>query len=368
MTTPSFFDLALDMQKKAWDEGFKQWNRMLNAPNVMEHAAQPNVATTAHDVVYEKDALKLNHYRRETPAVVQEPVLVVYALVNRPYILDLQPDRSVVRRLLDNGLDVYLIDWGVPTAADQSLTLNDYVNGSLRKVVDEVCERSGTTNVNILGYCMGGTLSTLYTTQFPERVKNLSLMAAPIDFSDQESLLHIWTKEQYFDVDRMIDAYGNCPATFLQSTFQLMKPVQNFIEKYTGFADNMHNEKFLENFFAMEKWTNDNIPVAGETFREFVKCFYQRNQLVKGEFSLGGKPVDLKRIECPLLLLAAEFDHLVRPQSTYGIISHVGSKDIEKKEIHAGHVGLAVSSKAHKTFWPEVAQWYVQRSTPVGAS
>ncbi|MCA9151556.1 MAG: class III poly(R)-hydroxyalkanoic acid synthase subunit PhaC [Planctomycetales bacterium] len=363
----SFFDYAFDMQKKAWDEGFKQWNRLLNVPNVMEHATQPRINTTPHDVVYEKDSLKLYHYRRDTPAVVREPVVVCYALVNRPYILDLQPDRSVVRRLLDAGLDVYLIDWGVPTAADQAHTLHDYICCSIRKVVDEVRLWSGTPNVNILGYCMGGTMSTLYTSLYPDTVKNLALMAAPIDFSAEDSLLHLWTKEENFDVDRLIDAYGNCPATFLQSTFQLMKPVQNFIEKYAGFVENMHDDRFLENYFAMERWTNDNIPVAGETFREFVKCFYQRNQIVKGEYRLGNEKIDLKNITCPLLLLAAEFDHLVRPESTFGIIPHVGSKDIEKKEIRAGHVGLAVSSKAHKAFWPEAAKWFVERSTPIEA-
>lgn len=360
---PAFMEWAIDMHQKAWDEGFKQWNRMINAPTVAEHAMQPKVAATPHDVVYEKNALKLYHYHRQSPAVVTEPVLICYALVNRPYILDLQPERSVVRRLLEGGLDVYLIDWGVPTAADKTLGLKDYVCGSMRKVAEEIRERSGTPDFNLLGYCMGGTMSTMFTALYPELVKNLALMAAPIDFGDDESLLNVWTKEEYFDVDRLIDAYGNCPATFLQSTFQLMKPVQNFIEKYTDFSENMHSDRYLENYFAMEKWTNDNIPVAGETFREFVKCLYQRNQLVKGEFHLGQQLVDLKRIACPLLLLAAEFDHLVRPESTFGLIPHVSSKEIEKKQIHAGHVGLAVSSKAHKTFWPEVAEWFVNHST-----
>ncbi|MCA9217302.1 MAG: DUF3141 domain-containing protein, partial [Planctomycetales bacterium] len=204
---------------------------------------------------------------------------------------------------------------------------------------------------------------TIFTSIYPELVKNLCVMAAPLDFSGEDSLLHLWTKEEYFNVDALIDAYGNCPATFLQSTFQLMKPVQNFVDKYVDFSLNMHSDRFMENFFAMEKWTNDNIPVAGETFREFVKFLYQRNQLVKGELKIGEHAIDLQRVECPLLLLAATFDHLVRPESTFDVVPHVGSKDVEKKEIQAGHVGLVVSSRAHKTFWPEVAQWFTERST-----
>lgn len=361
----SAFDLALNLQKQAWEESFKFWNRLLTAPQVAEQALRVQVATTPHDVVYEKDELKLYHYRRDTPPRVREPVLVCYALVNRPYILDLQPERSVIRRLLEAGLDVYLIDWGVPTAADRTLGLHDYIAGSMRRVADVIGERSASSPFHLLGYCMGGTMSTIFTALFPQYVRTLTLMAAPIDFSGEESLLHLWTKEEYFDVDRLIDAYGNCPASFLQATFALMKPVQNFLEKYTGFVENMHDERFLENFFAMEKWTNDNIPVAGETFREFVKCFYQRNQLARGEFRLGGQPVDLRQITCPLLLLAADFDHLVRPESTFALEKLVGSREVQKMNISAGHVGLAVSSKAHKQFWPQVARWIGAHSTPV---
>ncbi len=359
----NFFDAALNAQRQAWDEGFKFWNRMLAAPSVADHAARVRVATSPRDVVYQKDELQLYHYRSEKPATVREPVLVTYALVNRPYILDLQPNRSVVQQLLNAGLDVYLIDWGVPTASDRTLSLHDYIAVSMRHVADVVREHAQVPDFTLLGYCMGGTMSTIFTSVFPELVKNLVLMAAPIDFSGEDSLLHLWTQEQYFDVDRLIDAFGNCPATFLQATFQLMKPVQNFIEKYTGFVENMHDEQFLENFFAMEKWTGDNIPVAGETFREFVKCFYQRNQLVKGEYKLGSEPVRLDRITCPVLLLAAEFDHLVRPESTFGLIPHIRSTDVRKMSMSAGHVGLAVSSKAHKQFWPDVARWIVQHST-----
>ena len=139
--------------------------------------------------------------------------------------------------------------------------------------------------------------------------------------------------------------------------------VQNFVDKYATFYENLHDENFLSNYFAMERWGQDNIPVAGETFREFVKCLYQRNQLVKGEFRLQEKPVKLERITCPLLLLMAEFDHLVAPASTLGIEPHVRSKEVTKMTIHAGHVGLAVSSKAHRQFWPEATHWIAAHST-----
>ncbi|MFV2067016.1 MAG: hypothetical protein ACC645_08540 [Pirellulales bacterium] len=185
-----------------------------------------------------------------------------------------------------------------------------------------------------------------------------------IDFSGDEGLLQLWTDEKYFDVDGLVDAFGNCPGSFLQSSFQMMKPVQNFMEKYNTFYENMHSDRFLENFFAMERWGNDNIPVAGETFREFVKMLYQKNMLVRDEMRLADTPVHLDQITCPLLMLVAELDHLVPPGSTLALREYVGSKEIKEMVINAGHIGLAVSSKAHRQLWPDAAMWIADHSTP----
>jgi len=358
----AMLDLFADYQKTAWSETFRTWERMMNASRMPKIAGNVKIAHSPHDVVYEEDSLQLLRFRNESIDLA-EPILICYALVNRPYILDLQADRSVVRQLLKRGFDVYLIDWGAPTAADRSLRLRDYIGGFLKNVADRVCELSGSPQLNLLGYCMGGTMSAMFTALYQEQVRNLILMAAPIDFSGDEGLLNLWTDEQYFDVDALIDAFGNCPGSFLQSSFQLRNPVQNFVMKYMTFYDKMDDPDFLENFFAMEHWGNDNIPIAGETFREFVKMLYQRNELVKGEFRLDGQPVLLERITCPLLTLVANQDDLVPPKSTLALHKHVRSQDVKSMSIDAGHIGLAVGSKAHHQLWPKAAMWIADRST-----
>jgi polyhydroxyalkanoate synthase len=362
----TLFDMALQGHETVFSETMKMWRRAFSIPRVAEQARNVAVGTTPHEVVYEEDNLRLLRYRRESPPAYAEPVLFCYALVNRPYILDLQADRSVVRQFLDRGFEVFLIDWGVPSAADRSMTLNDYVCGILKNMTDYVIAHSPTPDLHLFGYCMGGTMSTMFTALYPERVKTLTLMAAPIEFDGDEGLLQAWTKPEYFDVDAVVDAFGNCPALFLQNCFQMMKPIQNYYLKYTGFIDKMDDPRFVENYFAMEKWGNDNIPVAGETFRDFVKKLYQRNELVRGEFRLGDRPVRLDRITCPILLLTASSDHLVPPSQTLGLMPHVASKDVLHKELQAGHVGLAVSSKAHHKYWPETTKWTADRSTRAG--
>ena len=335
--------------------------------NVSSRAAPPRTesttgGTTPCDVVYQEGLLKLLRYHSDSIKFA-EPILVCFALVNRPYILDLKPDRSVVRRLLERGFDVYLIDWGVPGEADSQLRLEDYICKYLNNVVNFVCDSRGTPQLNLLGYCMGGTMSTMFTCLQPDRVRNLILMATPIDFAGDEGLLNLWARKEYFDVDKLIDAFGNCPGEFLQFVFQLMKPVQNFAEKQLTFCENLNDAAFVDDFVALERWASDSIPVVGETFRQYVKSLYQQNQLVKGQLSLAGVPVRLQAIECPLLMLVAERDHLVAPDSTLALKRYVSSKDARSLSINAGHVGLAVSSRAHRQLWPEAANWIANHST-----
>jgi polyhydroxyalkanoate synthase len=326
-------------------------------------ARSTRVGATPCDVIHKRATHRLLRYRRERPARYAEPVLLCYALVNRAYILDLQPGKSVVQQYLERGFDVYIIDWGTPSREDRRLTVEHYINGFLQECVRTIQGRTGAPALHLVGYCMGGTMSALYTALYPEPVRTLTLLAAPIDFSRKESLLNVWAASESFDVDALLEAHGNAPAWFLQACFQGMKPVQNLIQKNISLMENLEDKRFLESFFAMERWVNDNIPVAGETFREFVKAFYRENRLVRGEFRLGGRRVDLAEVRCPLLLLAAKADHLVPPSSTAGILPHVSSTDVESVVVDAGHVGLVVSSKAHRTTWPAATQWLAERST-----
>lgn len=329
-------------------------------------AANPppvEVGTTPHDVVHTHDRLKVLHYRPPEgakPAPV--PLILAYALVNKPYIMDLQPDRSVVRSLQAAGLDVYLIDWGTPGEGDKYLTVSDYLETYIDGVVDAVCDRSGCEAVSVLGYCMGGSFSTMYAALHPEKVRNLVVMAAPLDFTTRSGLLDMWADPAYFDVDRIVDTLGNVSGEFLNSAFLLLDPLRNMHMKYLGLVQNIDDREFVENFFRMEKWIHDGIPVAGETFREFIKYGYQRNLLVKGEWPMNGGRIDLKRISMPLATITADADTLVPAESTLPLHGLVSTRDREKFTLHTGHIGLSVGRGAHRDMWPKVGRWILDRS------
>ncbi|MFB6160999.1 MAG: class III poly(R)-hydroxyalkanoic acid synthase subunit PhaC [Haloferacaceae archaeon] len=365
------FTLPLDAQQRTLEMTTEAVETTRVAPDRVETLADVEVGGTPSDVVYEENKLKLRRYRPESVGAEREhevPILVVYALINRPYILDLQPDRSVVRRLLEGGFEVYLIDWGEPSQLDTTLSLDDYVNRYLANCADEVCERAGVDAVHLLGYCMGGTMSAMYAALHRERVRTLGLLAAGLCFAGDGGVLELWGDGEHFDPAAVTDAYGNVPAEFLDVGFALMDPVSNYVTKYVDLYENLDDEEFVENFARMERWLSDGIDVAGAAYREFLAEVYQANALYEGDLELGGERVDLDALDMPVLQVVGEYDHLIPPGASLPFNDAVSSDDVTTMELPTGHIGLSVSSRSHSELWPDVAAWYAERSPGTDAA
>jgi polyhydroxyalkanoate synthase len=268
----------------------KEYTKLMSGLEIFLKMPEISVGATPHEIVYTEDKMKLLHFFPTVGKTHPVPILMVYALVNRYYILDLQPDKSVIRKLLDDGFDVYIIDWGYPSGMDRYLTLNDYVNGYLNNSVDIIRKRSGLDKITLLGVCQGGTFSIMYSSLHPEKVKNLVTLVAPVNFDTKKGLLHLWAKS--LDVDKIVDYYGIIPGDFLNSGFLLTDPFRLMIDKYVGMFDRIEcepgdqaclirNEEIVKNFMRMEKWIFDSPDQAGETFRQFMKDCYQKNLLIQ---------------------------------------------------------------------------------------
>ncbi|MGA8259172.1 MAG: class III poly(R)-hydroxyalkanoic acid synthase subunit PhaC [Arenicellales bacterium] len=316
---------------------------------------------TPRDAVHSEDKLTLYHYKspagkRPTRAV---PLLVVYALVNRPYMTDLQENRSMIRALLDKGLDVYLIDWGYPDRSDRFLTLEDYIDGYLDRCVDVVRRRHNLEDLDILGICQGGTFSACYAALHPDKVRNLVTMVTPIDFQTTDNMLSHWARE--LDIDLLVDTLGNVPGELLNWTFLTLKPFQLMGQKYVNMVDALADEKSARNFMLMEKWIFDSPDQAGEAFREFVKTFFQANGLVAGTARIGSRPIDLKNVTMPVLNIYANQDHLVPPDASRALRDLVGTDDYTELEFDGGHIGIYVSGKSQRTVPPAIAEWLSER-------
>jgi len=334
-------------------------SRAQKASDVLLEPLDTSIAVTDYEVVYEEDRVKLKHYVPVIEPKSKTPLLVVYALINRETMLDLQPGRSVVETFLKEGIDLYMVDWGYPTRKDKFLTIDDHVNGYMDNIVDFVRQKCGVDKINLMGICMGGTFCVIYSALHSEKIKNLITTVTPTNFDTDQGLLHVWMK--HTDVDRMVDSFGNMPGDMMNLGFLLLNPARLMIDKYVGFVENMDKKDFVENFIRMEKWIFDSPDVPGETFRQFIKDLYQKNLLIRNKMEVGGQRVDLNNITMPLLNFYGHFDHLVPPGACDLLTSKVGSRDTEDVCLQTGHIGIYVSSRCQKEFVPKIVKWLAQR-------
>ncbi len=353
-------DLILE---KIAEDAEKTQKRVSKASEVLQGQLNTDLASTPYEIVYEEDRVKVKHYFRNENAEnkLKAPLLVVYALINRETMLDLQPDRSVVKTFLEGGIDLYMIDWGYPKRKDRFLTINDHVNGYMNNIVDFIREKHNVPKINLMGICMGGSFCVMYSALHPDKIKNLVTTVTPSSFDTDKGLLHVWMRD--IDVDGLIKTYGNIPGDLMNFGFLLLNPARLMIDKYVGFMENMDNKDFVENFVRMERWIFDSPDVPGETFRQFVEDGYKRNLLIQSKMYLGGKRVDLKKLTMPLLNFFGEYDHLVPPEACEQLTKAVGSKDVEDVRLETGHIGIYVSSKFQKLFAPKIVQWLKDRDS-----
>jgi polyhydroxyalkanoate synthase len=361
------FSAALDAHTNTLDAIADATENAARLPDRTEEINNIDVGMTPSEVVYEENKLELLHYKPEDAGIEvpeeeqnEVPILVVYALINKPFILDLQPDRSVVRRLLEAGHDVYMIDWNEPSRLDQHLGLHDYINRYVDNCVDVVRDRSGQDKINILGYCMGGTFSAIYTALYPEKVNALALMAAGLYFDDTGGVLERWGSEEYYNPEAVVDTYGNVPSTMLDDGFKMTDPVDNYVRKYVTLFENLESDDFVENFARMERWLDEGIDLAGDAYVEFLQDIYQNNSLYKNEMELNGEHVDVTNIDVPMLQIMGEYDHLIPPQASKPFNDVVGTpeEDIMTIEYPTGHIGMSVSGSTHAEVWPQVCDWF----------
>src|SRR5262245_27878714 len=313
---------------------------------------------TPYQVIYEEGKVRLRYYQAAGASPESIPLLLVYALIKRPYILDLLPGKSVVQSLLNQGIDVYLTDWIPPTHADSWRGFDAYVNGDLANAVRAVQLHHGVEQVSLLGYCFGGLLTTVYTALHPEVVDNLITLTLPLDMSVREiPLFGLLGQLRPETFDLITATYGNCPAWALKAGFTAMSPVHHGLDKYMGLYRHRDKKGYAEMFTLFERWMNSDVPLAGRIFREVTQDIFQQNRLRQNRLRVGGAVVDLRRITCPVLNVIGAEDDVVHPQSSLPLLACVGSADKETLLFPTGHVGAVVSTAAHQKLWPQVGQW-----------
>lgn len=327
------------------------------------------IATTEKEVIFQQDKVTLYRYKARAKQTIKTPVLVVYGLIGRYTMADLQEDRSLIRNLLDQGVDVYAVDWGSPNRADRWLKLEDYIKGYIADCVEYIKQENNIDKINLFGICEGGVFSLCYAHLFPENVKNLITSITPVDFhADQHDnniehgYINLWTRNlSADDIDNIVKSYGNIPGELMGMVFQLITPLKSMTKYNMDLLQIANDEKKLLNFFRMEKWLADRPDHPGEAAKQWFKELYQDNKLVKNEFELDGVEVNLKSITLPVLNIFALNDHIIPPACSMALENCISSKDYTALAIPSGHVGVFVSGKSQGIISQGVEQWLRER-------
>ena len=328
----------------------------------MDHRRTASVGETPSEVVYTENKLELHHYEARTERKRDVPLLLVYAIINRPYVLDFQPDRSVVGQFLDHGFDVYLLDWGEPSRLDTDLGLDDYVTRYLANCVDVVTERTGTGAPHLLGYCTGATISAIFAALYPERVRTLGLLAPVLNFEAEGGIFDRWGRDATDDPRRVVDVFGNAPGEWLGVEFSLVDPVEFFLARYLRVFDHLDDAEYLARFARRLQWGFDSVDVAGELYRQFRVDLYRDNRLMEGTLSVGGRPVDIGNVTMPVLDIVGTHDRFIPAEASLPFIEAIPSTDTEVIDFPTDHVGLSIGERSHRELWPRVCDWFGRRS------
>lgn len=330
---------------------------VLRARNGIKYVAgvgKPEVGVTPHEVVWRREKARLMRYdsdRRER----RPPVVIVWSIVGRSYILDLRPGYSFVEQLLAAGLDVFMLDWGYAEAVDSSNTLETYCDHYLPDALNAAMEVSGSEEIDVLGYCFGGTVCVLSVAGNPDMpVRNLTVMATPIDFSHLAGVMQSLGRGR-IAIDDLVDHTGNVPADSVYRSASSLRPTMD-ISKYATLWEKLWNDEFVEGFQAMGQWLRDQTPFPGACAREATEKLLQKNLMITGEIPIGDRRVYLKDITCPVLNVMAEHDHLVAPEASAPLSSLTGG-EVTDLLIPAGHLGLASGRDASRHTIPKVVEW-----------
>lgn len=352
---------AIDLSPDRLAEEAARFQQKLGAGlQTLREVDDVGYGATEREEVWRDGKTVLYRFVGANAPTLRVPLLMSYALVNRPYMVDLQHDKSIVRQLLARGIDVYIIDWGYPDRSDRFLTLEDYIERFIGGAVEHLCGSHGVDAVNLLGICQGGAFALSYAALNPEKVRNLITMVTPVDFHTDDNMLSHWVRE--LDIDLFVDTLGNVPADVMNWCYLTLKPWRLFVQKYVGVVDILDDKAALEDFLRMEKWIFDSPDQAGEAFRQFVRDYYQRNGFVEGGIEVGGREVALANVTMPVLNIFAQQDHLVPPSASQPLGGLVGSDDYSEMAFRGGHIGIYVSGRAQKEVPSAIDAWLRERS------
>lgn len=285
-------------------------------------------------------------------------ILAVPSLINRAYILDLKKQRSFMRSMAKKGLRSFLLDWGDVTEIEKNMCLEDYVLGRLNNCVDELIALTGRP-VALVGYCMGGVLTTAFSVLEPEKVSALALLATPWDFHAGHGTHSRIINQTHLQLETLINTLGILPVDVIQALFAAINPYGVF-EKFSRFAKMGQTGTDAAKFVAMEDWLNDGVPLSGGVSKECLFNWYVKNQPGKGLWEMDGHLINPSEVSCPTVCFIPENDRIVPPESARPLGSLIPNARCYM--VSAGHIGMVTGRKALTGLYNPLSKWLLSNA------
>ena len=337
---------------------FAIFNQLLQGGAVLKRIGQVEYQYNPRELVFEYRQMKLYRYCSKKKYSCHLPLLVVFAAINRPEILDLFPERSFLGELLEQGIDVYLLDWSEIHFSNDQLKFADYINPYLHRSIDFIATQS-LSKVNLLGICQGGVISLCYAALKPEKIKNLILISTPIDFHTTDNPLTYLLTD--LNTEKIMRLTKCIPGAALTQFFINLRPFEWIGKKYFRLINHLEEPSWLDKFIRIEKWLHDMPDQPAQALAEFIKYFYQENRLIKNQLMIDGERVTLGHLTLPILNVMAKEDNIVPMNATKILKKYISSTDYSQAFFKSGHIGLYVSHKVDKSLTKTIANWLRKR-------
>lgn len=316
---------------------------------------------TSYRIVYSEPGVNLRKYVGGSNS--RGPVLlIVPAPIKRPYIWDLAPHISVVRRCLDQGMQVYLAEWTDPNSAEQGWGLEKYGDTLIAACINAIRTEADATRIVLAAHSLGGILATTFACLHPENVHALVLLETPLHFGDAAGDFAPLVAAAP-DARLIQRTFENVPGSFLTFLSATAAPRSFQWERGIDWSLSMTHPRALDTCIRVERWTYDEFPLPGRLFFDIVELLYRSDRLMKGTLRIGNKVVGPKDLHAPLLNVIDPQSTIIPPQSILPF--HDAAASTVKKilnyhgDIGIGirHVGVLVGANAHNILWPAIFDW-----------
>ena len=356
-TNPEILNQTIKEGAQNFVRGFENFKKdYLKHPNKMfisqtadDFTVGENIGNTKGSVIFKNDIFELIHYTPETKEQYEKPMLIIPPFINKFYIMDLNEKKSMMKYLVENKQNTFLISWKNPNSDSKNFGFNEYINDGVLKALDIVCEQTGSDGANTASYCVGGTLTSMVLAHLANlkntknKILSSTYFASLVDFTEPGDLGVFISEEQIKMIEKQMKSKGYFDGKDMAACFNFLRPG----DLYWNYVVNNYLKGQQPTAFDMLYWNSDSTRIPEVLHSDYLRSMYLNNLLVKKAYKFAGKILDMSKIKTPMFHVATTDDHIAPWKSVYMGLNHYGNK-VEFTLANSGHIAGIIQGKGAK--------------------